>query len=196
MKRTLIAATILVAASYTILSGHIVRGILNPTQATAFVSSPSAADDAPIAIKWGTDDTGLRIACFNVANTAPVLPSAPGYPRITAVGFELPGARAGFTLLGHEGEWQVINNAPASLLGRGNVTLDFVLLARGAGLLPGQAATRAASTRFCVSGPFPDGLNVEQLLNGVAVGFQAQTNGPIVDIGLWDNVQRVVPLFP
>jgi hypothetical protein len=196
MKRTLIAVTIFVAASFSTLSGHIIRGILYPTQATAFVSSPSAAEDVPIAIRWGADDTGLRIACFNVANTAPVLPNAPGYPRIAAVGFELPGAKAGFTLLGHEGEWQVVNNAPASLLGRGNVTLDFVLLARGAGLPPGQAATRPASTRFCVSGPFPEGLTIEQLINGVAVGFQAQANGPIVDVGLWDNPLRVVPLFP
>ena len=196
MKRTLVAATILVAASFTTVSGHIVRGIHYPTQATAFVSSPSAADDAPIAIRWGADDTGLRIACFNVANTAPALANVPGYPRITAVGFELPGARAGFTLLGHEGEWQVVNNVGASLLGRGNATFDFVLLARGAGLPPGQAATRAASTRFCVSGPFPEGLSIEQLINGVAVGFQAQADGPIVDIGLWDNVQRAVPLFP
>ena len=196
MKRTLISAAVLVAASFATLSAHIVRGILYPSQATAFVSSPTGADDVPIVIRWGADDTGLRIACFNVANTAAVLPNAAGYPRIAAVGFELPGARAGFTLLGHEGAWQIVNNTPASLLGRGDVTLDFVLLARGAGLPPGQAATRAAGTRFCVSGPFPDGMNIEQLINGVVVGFQSQANGPIVDVGLWDNAQRTVPLFP
>jgi hypothetical protein len=90
----------------------------------------------------------------------------------------------------------VVNNAPASLLGRGNVTLDVALLARGAGLPPGQAATRGSGTRLCLSGPFPDGVNIEQLINGVVIGFQTQANGPIVDIGLWDNAQRQVPLFP
>jgi hypothetical protein len=195
MKRT-VAITILVLSSLTTLSGHIVRGILYRTQATAFVSSPSAADDAPIAIRWGGVDTGLRIVCFNAANTSTALPGAPDYPRVTAVGFELPGARAGFALVGGDADWQVVNNAPASLLGRGNVTLDVVLLARGTGLPPGQAATRGSGTRFCVSGPFPDGVNIETLLNGVVVGFQTQANGPIVDIGIWDNAQRIVPLFP
>ncbi len=196
MNRTIAIAAVAVVSSLTTLSGHVVRGILYPTQATAFVSSPSAAEDAPIAIRWGAADTGLRIACFNVANTSPVLPGTPGYPRITAVGFELPGARAGFALLGGESEWQVHNNAPATLLGRGAVTLDVVLVPRGTGLPPGQAATRWSGTRLCLSGPFPDGVNIEQLLNGVVVGYQTHAGGPIVDIGLWDSPLRVVPLYP
>jgi hypothetical protein len=196
MTRTVAVVALLVLCSLTTLSGHIVRGILYPTQATAFVSSPSAADDLPIAVRWGSTDTGARIACFNVANTSTALPAAPDYPRVTAVGFELPGARAGFTLFGGEAEWQVVNNAPASLLGRGSVTLDVVVLARGTGLPPGQPGTRGSGTRLCLSGPFPDGVNIEQLINGVVVGFQTQANGPIVDIGLWDNAQRLVPLFP
>ena len=196
MNRTIAVATLFVLGSLTTLSGHIVRGILYPMQATALVSSPSAADDAPIPIRWGSVDSGLRIACFNVANTSPALAGLPGYPRVTAVGLELPGARAGFSLVGGEDDWQVVNNAPASLLGRGGVILDVVLLARGAGVPPGQAATRGSGTRLCLSGPFPDGVNIEQLLNGVVIGFQTQANGPIVDIGLWDNAQRRVPLFP
>lgn len=196
MNRTFVFVAVVFAGSLATVSGHVVRGILYPTQATAFVSSPSAADDSPIIVRWGAEDTGQRVACLNVANTSPAAAGLSGYPRITAVGLELPGARAGFTLLGGEAEWEVMSNVPASLLGRGSVTLDVVLLARGSGLPPGQAATRGSGTRFCLSGPFPDGLNIEQLINGVAVGFQTQPNGPIVDIGLWESPQRVVPLFP
>lgn len=195
MKRAAMIAVVAALPTVT-LSAHVVRGILYPTQATAFVSSPSATEDAPIAIRWGADDTGLRVACFNVANTSPPLPGAPGYPRVVAFGFELPGARAGFALVGGEGDWQVVNNVPASLMGRGTVTLDLAVITRGTGLPPGQAAVRGSGTRFCLSGPFPDGLSIEQLINGVAVGFQTQANGAIVDVGLWDNAQRVVPLYP
>jgi hypothetical protein len=195
MKRTVVIAAVIVCTSLVTVTGHIVRGILYPSQATAFVSSPTAADDAPIVVKWGAEDTGVRIACFNVANTSPVLASASGFPRITAIGFELPGGPAGFTLLGN-GDWQLTSNVPASLLGRGNVTLDFVLIARGTGLPPGQPATRAGGIRFCLSGPFPDGANIEQLINGVVVGFQTQAGGPIVDVGIWESPQRAVPLFP
>lgn len=186
-----------VGLSIANVTAHVVRGILYPTQATAFVSSPSAADDAPIPIRWGTADPGLRVACFNVANTAAALPGSPGFPRLTAIGFELPGVRAGFSLLTPSpDDWRVAGNAPASLLGRGTVTLDVVLLARGDGLPPGQPAVRGSGTRFCLSGPFPDGLNIEQLINGVVVGFQTSADGPIVDIGVWESPLRVVPLFP
>lgn len=198
-RRRLAGAAIgaLIVSSMPAVSAHVVRGILFPTQATAFVSSPSAAEDLPIPVKWGTDDAGLRVVCFNVANTATALASNPGYPQLTAVGFELPGVRAGFSLITPSPEgWQVVSNAPASLLGRGSVTLDVVLLARGTGLPPGQPATRGSGTRFCLAGPFPDGLSIEQVLNGVVVGFQREANGPIVDIGIWDSPQRVVPLFP
>ena len=193
---TAVTAAIVVASISTV-SAHVVRGILFPSQATAFVSSPSAADDAPIPIRWGVHDSGLRVACFNVANTATAQAGTPGYPRIVALGFELPGVRGGFTLLTPSpDDWRVVSNAPASLLGRGSVTLDVVLLARGSGVPPGQMAARGAGTRFCLSGPFPDGVDIEQIINGVAVGFQTQPDGPIVDIGIWDNAQRVVPLFP
>jgi hypothetical protein len=187
----------LMVCSMPVVSAHVVRGILFPTQATAFVSSPSAAEDLPIAVRWGTDDAGMRVACFNVANTATALATSPGYPRLTAIGFELPGVRGGFSLITPSpDDWQVVSDAPASLLGRGTVTLDVVLLARGSGLSPGQPATRGSGTRFCLAGPFPDGLSIEQIINGVVVGFQREAGGPIADIGIWDSPQRVVPLFP
>lgn len=196
MTRLVLVMPFALIASAAAVSAHVVRGILNPSLATAFVSSPSAAEDAPIALRWGSQDTGLRVACFNVANTSPALAGAPGYPRVTALGLELPGALGGFALVGGTGEWDVLSNVPAPLAGRGAVTLDVVLLARGNGIPPEQAAARGSGTRFCLSGPFPDGLNIEQLINGVAVGFQTQPNGPIVDVGLWDSPQRAVPLFP
>jgi hypothetical protein len=85
---------------------------------------------------------------------------------------------------------------PHNLLGRGNVTLDVVVMARGSGLAAGQPATRAGGTKFCLSGPFPDGQNIEQIINGVVVGFQSHAGQPIVDLGLWDSPQRVIPLHP
>jgi hypothetical protein len=195
--RAFLAAILIVFAPLASLSAHVVKGILYPTQATAFVSSPSAAEDVPVAIRWATVDTGLRIACFNVANTSPPLQGNPGWPKVTAFGFELSGAQDGLTLLTpSDGSWQVVGNVPASLLGRGTVTLDFAIVSRGPGLSPGQPAVRGSGTRFCLSGPFQDGFSIEQLINGVVVGFQAQENGPLVDLGLWDNAQRVVPLFP
>jgi hypothetical protein len=196
MNRFAICVSAVLITSLVTVSGHVVRGILNPSAATAFVSSPSAAEDVPIPIRWGTDDTGQRVACFNVSNTSPALPSTPGYPRVAAFGFELPGAPSGFSLLGGGTDWQVLHSVPASLLGRGHVTLDVVLLARGAGLPPAQAATRAGGTKFCLSGPFPDGFTIEQLINGVAIGFQSQAGGAIVDIGLWESPQRIIPLHP
>jgi hypothetical protein len=196
MKRTLVITTAVICVWLTTLSAHVVRGILNPTQATAFVSSPSATEDVPIPVKWAAEDSGLRIACFNIANTSPASASVPGWPRVTAFGFELAGARSGFALLNGQNEWQVLEGISASLPGRGNVILDVVIAARGSGIAPGQAATRGAGTKLCLSGPFPDGPSIEQLINGVAVGFQSQPGGPIVDIGLWDSPQRVVPLHP
>ena len=196
IRRVVLSGLVLALMSVTV-SAHVVRGILYPTLATAFVSSPSAAEDTLIPIAWAGHDTGLRVACFYVANTSPALATAAGYPRITAVGFELAGARAGFSLITpNDSDWRVVNNVPASLLSRGGVTLDFALLSAGPGIPPGQTGTRGNGTKFCVTGPFPDGFNIEQLINGVVIGFQAQANGPIVEIGLWDNAARTVPLFP
>ena len=194
VRAGIVAVAILSGAT---ASAHVVRGLLHPTLATAFVSSPSSTLDALIPIAWGTNDTGLRVACVNVANTSSPLADAPQWPRIIAVGFELPGPRAGFSLLTpSESDWQVSNNVRASLVGRGDVTLDFALIARTLGIPPGQAGVRGSGTRFCLSGPFPDGFTIEQLINGVVVGFQAQANGGFADIGVWDSPERIIPLYP
>jgi hypothetical protein len=62
--------TAVCATPAAVVSAHVVRGVVNPTLATAFVSSPSGASDAPIKIAWGTPDTGLRVVCFYAAKTS------------------------------------------------------------------------------------------------------------------------------
>jgi hypothetical protein len=213
----------IVLASIAGVSAHIVRGVDNPTLATAFVSSPSATADAPIKVAWSGVDTKLRVVCFNVANTSPVRADDPDSPRITAAGFELPGSPRGFTLLEPlGGEWEIVEGARATIPGGEAVTLDFALVTQSnnadwqnksprphEGIPPGQPAARGSGTRFCVSGPFPDTLpnptvpgesvatTVELILNGVVVRFsRVRAEGQASDLGLWDNSLRLVPLYP
>jgi hypothetical protein len=212
----------ILAASAAGISAHIVRGVLNPTLATAFVSSPSGAQDVPIKISWVNRDTGLRAVCFSAANTSVPRADDADWPRLTAVGFELPGSPSGFALLQPlDGDWELVEGTSADIPGRETVTLDFALKARVnpagesrrgphelLGIGPGQAAVRGSGTRFCVSGPFPDSLpnpadpnapiatTIEQILNGVVVGFhRVQPHGPSTDVGLWENPARTVPLY-
>jgi hypothetical protein len=203
-------SALLIAAAATSLSAHVVRGLDFPTLATAFVSSPTGAADAPVVVRWGAVDPGLRIVCFNVANTSPLRADRPDWPRVTGAGFELPGARTGFALvepLG--GDWQLIEGPRVSLRGT-VVSLDFAIVAAVAlrhgpdlrGIGPGQPAVRGSGTRFCVSGPFPDEVTpgqpttIEQILNGVVIGFQGVEGGlGGNDFGVWDNPARAVPLF-
>ena len=204
-------------ASLASVSAHVVKGLTSPELATAFVSSPSAGTDAPVRLAWGTQDTGLRVACFNAANTSPERLDRPGWPRVTGVGFELPGSPSGFSLVAPlDGDWELVEGARAFLPGHGTVTLDFALVARPnpkrrrhgrpdelGGIPPGQPAVRGSGTRFCVSGPFPDELiagqatTIEQIVNGVVVGFQGvdrKHHG--IDVGVWDSAARLIPLYP
>lgn len=205
----LVVASLLVWVSLTGVSAHVVRGLAFPAFATAFVSSPSAGTDAPVPIVWGAQDTGLRVACFFVANSSPPLAGLPAYPRVTGVGVELPGSPSGFTLLSpRDGSWTLIEGAGLPVSGHGAVVLDFAIVAAPVvplalrGLPPGQAATRGSGTRFCVSGPFPDTITgaattIETLINGVIVGFQAESAGVAAsDLGVWIDPQRVIPLYP
>lgn len=202
------------------LSAHVVKGRLAPGAATAFVSSPSAGNDPLIPIRWGTaasGDTGLSVACFFVANTSSERLDRPGWPRVTGVGFELPDERSGFALVQPlDDDWKLVEQVGATLDGT-PVTLDFAIIARTnptgrtpghphdpRGIPPGQpTGVRGTGTRFCVSGPFPQGppggpaTLVEQVLNGVVVRFDGVDGvhrGH--DLGVWDNAARVIPLFP
>lgn len=187
------------------VSAHTVRGLTFPANATAFVSSPSAGNDAPVALAWPGQDTGLRVICFNVANSSPALGARPDWPRVFGVGFELPGTPSGFTLVApSNGAWELVEGARLPL-GAASVGLDFAIVARPGtlrGLPPGQTAARGNGQRFCVSGPFPDTVNgapatIESVLNGVVVGFAA-TDGPgaLVDFGVWTDPSRSIPLYP
>ncbi len=208
-RRMFVAVAALLAVvvgAWAGLSAHVVRGLAFPAQATAFVSSPAAGADAPIPILWGAQDTGLRVVCFNVANSSPPLAGAPDWPRVIGTGFELPGTPAGFSLLSPtDGAWELIEGAALPVPGHGVVGLDFAIVARPAtlrGLPPGQAAVRGSGTRFCVSGPFPATVNgapatIETFINGVIVGFAAgESPEAAIDFGVWIDPQRTIPLYP
>ena len=184
-----LAAAALAIASLAGLSAHSVKSRANPTLATAFVSSPSAGTDAPIPIAWAGADTGLKVTCFNTANTSPARPDDPLWPRVTAIGFELPGQLSGFRLVSPAAGWTLEEDVEAPL-GSATVTLDFAIVApvnpmgrsiignphQLLGLPPGQVRP---GERFCVSGPFPTGPAIEQILNGVVVRFHGCTRvGP------------------
>ena len=124
----LIAMVVVTAAS---VSAHVVKGLVSPDSATAFVSSPTSTTDAPVVVKWTTSttvvDTGLRVACFHAANTSSPRADHPNGPRLTSIGFEPPGSPSGFTLLSASdgGDWEIIEGAQAILPGHGLVTLAF-----------------------------------------------------------------------
>ena len=217
------------------MSAHVIKGLASPDSVTAFVASPSAGTDVPIPVRWGDAttgvDTGLRVVCFYAANTSAPRLDRPQWPRITAVGFELPGSPSGFTLVEPlDREWELVEGAEASLPDHDEVTLDFALVARESrarwtrrhpreprGIPPGQPAERGrGTTRFCVTGPFPDRLpntstpdpedtvatNIEKLIDGVVVGFHGvEGNRRGTDAGVWfpnppGNLPRQIPLYP
>ena len=208
-----------VAASLAVLSAHSVRGLASPSTIGAFVSSPTATADALIPIGWGDQDTGVRVFCFDAANTSVPNPDRADWPRITGLGFELPGTLSGFALVAPlDGDWRLVEGTTASLPDHGAVTLDFAIVANvnptgrtpglphnPRGIPPGQKAERGAGARFCVSGPFPDTLpgvgatTIEKLINGVVVEFDgAGGNQRSTDAGVWyptAGAPRAIPLY-
>lgn len=202
---TAAALSVITAWAIEGASAHTVRGLTFPANATAFVSSPSAGSDAPVALAWSGQDTGLRVICFNVANSSPALAARPDWPRVFGVGFELPGRPSGFTLVSpSNGAWELVEGAGLPL-GAATVDLDFAIVARPGtlrGLPPGQTAVRGSGQRFCVSGPFPDTVNgapttIESVLNGVVVAFAgSEGSGAPVDFGVWVDPSRSIPLYP
>jgi len=191
------------------VSAHFVLGVGPSGSTSAFVSSPTDGTDAPIQVKWGSaaGDTGLRVVCFYVANTSQPRADRPDWPRVTGVGFELPGSISGFALVGPvDADWHLVEGVSASLSEEQSVTLDFAIVADvnptgrtpgrpedPAGIPPGQqGGVRGVGTRFCVSGPFPDALpgpvsaTIERILNGVVVGFHGVDDARHgTDAGVW-----------
>ena len=221
-SRRLAVLAAIVVGSICGISAHGVRGLYG----TAFVSSATPSGDKPIAISWtgseGTVDTGRRVVCFSAANTSAARVDAPDWPRITAVGLEVPGSKRGFVLTEPVDGWRLVEGVEQVIPGRGAVTLDLAIVAdvnllglltgrprELPGVPPGQLPQRGKGTRFCVSGPFPDTLpsptnsalsvdtTIELLLNGVVVRFHGtQRHDLSADIGVWDNALRHVPLYP
>jgi hypothetical protein len=205
-------------ASAVAVSAHRIKGLYYEGLVKAFVSSPSSGVDSPVAIRWSTRDTGLRVACFFVSNSSAPRADLTAWPRVTGVGLELPGQLSGFTLLSPLDQgWDLVEGVPVNLPGHGAMTLDFALLApvnpvghpRGPhqllGLPPGMPDVPQNGQLFCVSGPFPDkpGTNpplpytIEELINGVVVRFHhVEGHGPSLDVGIWDNPARTIPLYP
>jgi len=205
--------------SLAVVSAHSVKGLRLPGSIGAFVSSPTPANDAPIPIRWGAEDTGLRVICFNVANTSLENPERPGWPRVTGVGIELPGSPSGFALVAPlDGDWKLVEGSSAMLPDHGPVDLDFAIVANvnptgrtpgrpddPRGIPPGQKAERGKGVRFCVSGPFPNTLpvvgdtTIERLLNGVVVEFDGvEGERRSTDAGVWHpspGVPRAIPLY-
>jgi len=149
---------------------------------SARVQSPnSQVTDLPVPIA-GTD---LSIVCFRVRNTSPF------DSRITAIGFELPGDAAGFSLVSPtDGEFRLIEEV-THIPGLPDVTLDFALVTGrtfaggrpNAGLPPSSTLTT-----FCVSGPFPQDLAIERLLDrGVLRVQRVGADGELGDIAIWEN---------
>jgi len=223
VRNPLLPVAIVVVASAISLSAHVIKSVDVPG-VTAFVSSPTGNSDAPVPLVWQsvtpplTIDTGLRVACFYVANSTAPDPDNPDWPRITSVGFELPASPSGFALLDPlDGDWRLVEGVETTVGSRGVVTLDFALVTSvnptgrtpgrphdPSGIPPGQAAVRRSGTRFCVSGPFPATLpdlrttvppgtvmptTIEGLINGVVVGFHGVAGQHQgVDAGIWDAV--------
>ena len=179
--------------------GHTIRGIKNSTQATARLSSPNPAPvvDMPIQIP----NTKLTIILFKAQNTSPF------DARITAIGFDFPGDFTGFELVdpgsydpnnpaGHVTLQSYLNftieNETRPLPGFECATLDFALQT-GKNFKKGKAevglAPSTTTTTFCVKGPFPKGLSIEEILNYSFVRFErVGPDGVESDVGIWEKL--------
>ena len=179
------------------IGAHTIRGVNDCRLATARLSSPTTAVDMPVPIPG----TNLSIVCFKVQNTSPY------DARITAIGFNLPGELRGFALIDpasfnpadpadHVTVESYLNFTLEDQLGHvpgfPGVKLDYALLTGNtfgggrpkAGLAPSQT-----TTTFCVKGPFPAGLSIEQLLNYSFVRFQrVGADGEQGDVGIWERL--------
>jgi len=173
-------AIVLVAGP--ILDAHTYVGLVDPVNARARVQSPNAnAADYPIPIP----DTDLSVVCFKVRNTSPY------DSRITAIGFDVPGDATGYVLVSPlDSGFQLIeqvSNVP-ELHG---TTLDFALVTGrtfGGGRPNTGLAPSSTLTTFCVSGPFPQTLSIEHLIDGGVVRMQrVGADGESGDVLVWEN---------
>jgi len=163
------------------VQAHTVKGIENPTLATARITSPTASTDMPIPIY----NTGFAVACFKIRNTSP-------YDSvITAVGLELPGDNGDFNIVLPASSMFHVESSVSLKPFFDDHILDFAFLTGPrfnsdggrSGLHPS-----ADFTDMCVSGRFPAGMSIERMLNYVFVRFtNVGPDGDLRDIGIWES---------
>jgi hypothetical protein len=177
----MLASMLFLAFACSTADAHNIKGINYPTLATARITSPTAATDLPVPIY----NTGISVACFKVRNTSP------DNAVISAIGVDLPGDFGNFRLViptdsafQVESEVDLIPFYP-------DRTLDFAFLTGPRFNSDGGKKGLHPSTQFttmCVSGEFPAGLTIENMLNYVVVRFtRVGPSGNLDDIGIWEN---------
>ena len=184
------AVRFVLACGFAIVAGALVQahtfiGLLDPVNARARVQSPNAnVVDLPIPIPG----TALSVVCFKVRNTSPF------DSRITAIGIDVPGSATGYTLISPvDGSFRLIEDV-GNIPELHDVTLDFALVTGrtfGGGQPNAGLAPSATLTTFCVSGPFPQDLPIERLLDGGVLRMQqVGANGEAGDVVVWENRPR------
>ena len=127
------------------------------------------------ALRPGTDarsgrvkywDTGLRVACLRGQYVHGASGQRPEWPRVTAVGFELPGTLSGFSVApldGNRGSWRTPGHF-CPVTARHARLCSWRRRLRGADRMDGRTIRVAlrwanlprGSARDSASGPFPD----------------------------------------
>jgi hypothetical protein len=165
------------------LQAHTYVGIVDRVNARARVQSPNGSTvDFPIPIP-GTD---LSVVCFRVRN------SSPYDSRITAIGFDVPGTAAtGYTLISPtDSAFHLIEHV-SNVPELHETTLDFALVTGrtfGGGQPNEGLAPSLTLTTFCVSGPFPQTVPIERLIDTGVVRMQRV--GPDAESGdvlVWES---------
>jgi hypothetical protein len=164
---------------------HTYVGIEAPSIFRARLESPNATTaDFPIPIP----NTSLSVVCFKVRNSSPI------DSRLTAIGLDLPGSLTGFTLISPtDTDFKLIEQV-TNVPELPDVTLDFALVTGRtfAGGRPSQGLPPSQTpTTFCVSGPFPQTMPIERILDLGVVRMQAGgLEGEDGDILVWDSRPR------
>lgn len=181
--QTVLSLTIMAAAAGAAAYAHNYVGLEHGRPLVAArVQSPNAQlTDFPVPIV-GTD---LSVVCFRVRNTSEF------DSRITAIGLELPGDVTGFTLLSPtDSDFHLIEQV-SQVPGLPDATLDFALVTGrtfGGGRPNKGLAPSQTLTTFCVSGPFPQNVPIERLLDrGVLRLQRVGGDGELSDVAVWES---------
>ena len=175
-------AGVLVVLSAAIVSTHTFVGRETGDLTRVRVESPNASElDFPVPIP-GTE---LSTVCFKVRNTSPF------DSRVTAIGFDLPGDLTGFTLASPADSGFEVIEQVANVPQLHHVTLDFALVTGetfGGGDPHAGLAFSTTPTTFCVSGPFPEGMPIERILDRGVVRVQSVgPSGELGDVAVWNQ---------